>query len=95
MEDTASSSVKVVGEVVPDSTESSLGLTPPDVPTGESTQGVTGVRTVETRDQKDVDTQSTTRKAEGDHVSKLAPSGSHVTIEVHHHQAMTTASSRR
>ena len=36
MEDTASSSVRVVGEVVPGSPESSLGLALADVPTAES-----------------------------------------------------------
>ena len=34
MEDTASSSVRVVGETIPESLESSLGLTAPDVHTG-------------------------------------------------------------
>ena len=85
MEDTASNSVKVVGEVVPDSTESSLGLTSPDVPTGESTQGVTGASMAETRDQLDADIQSTARAASDDHVSKPAPSGSHITYAVPHH----------
>ena len=95
MEDTASSLVRVVGEVVPGSTESSLGLTSMDVPTVESSLSVMGLRTVETRDQLDVDTQLIARAVSDDHVSKLAPNGSRVTHDVPHHQAATTASSRR
>ena len=45
MEDTASSSPQIVGEVVPQSTESSLGLALADVPAAESQQCVTGPRT--------------------------------------------------
>ena len=40
MEDTASSSVRIVGEVVPGSPKSSLGLALADVPTAESQPGV-------------------------------------------------------
>ena len=78
MEDTASSSVRFLGETVPGSPESSLGLTPIDVPTMELSRGVTGLRTVETRDQRGVDTQSVARAAESSHMNAPTPSGSHV-----------------
>ena len=45
MEDTASSSPQFVGETVPESQESSLGLTPSDVPSEELTRSVMGLRT--------------------------------------------------
>ena len=40
MEDTASSSPQFLGETIPESTESSLGLTHSDVPAEESTRSV-------------------------------------------------------
>ena len=46
MEDTASSSPQIVGEVVPQSTASSLGLALAGVLTAESQPRVTGPRTV-------------------------------------------------
>ena len=56
MEDTASSSPQIVGEVVPQSTESSLGLALAGVLTAESQPGVTGPRTAGERTESDADT---------------------------------------
>ena len=59
MEDTASSSPQFLGETIPESTDSSLGLTRSDVPAEESTHSVTGLRTAQTRNQSDADPGST------------------------------------
>ena len=45
MEETASSSVKLVGESVPSADESSLGLSPQNPITADSLRSVTGPRT--------------------------------------------------
>ena len=94
MEDTASSSGRNLGETVPDSTASSLGLTPTDVPTMESSQGVMGPRTAETRNQSDADTGSTTNSPGGEHISNPGASGSQATVDVPHQPAMTATSTR-
>ena len=78
MENTASSSVRFLGEIVPGSPESSLGLTPTDVPTVELSRGVTGLRTVETWDQRGADIQSVARAAENGHMNASIPSGLYV-----------------
>ena len=48
MENTASSSVKLVGETVPNSDKSSLGMSPQNLITADSLQNVTGPRMAET-----------------------------------------------
>ena len=59
MEDTASSSIKLVGETVPNSDESSLGVSPQNSITADSLQNVTGPRTAETQNVSDVAQQAT------------------------------------
>ena len=78
MEDTPSSSVRFLGKTVPGSSESSLGLTPTDVPTVELSRSVTGLCTAETRDQRGADTPLAARAAESGHMNAPAPSGLHV-----------------
>ena len=93
MGDTASSSVRVLGEAVPESLESSLGLTRSDVPAADLTSSVTGPRTSGMRTVDDADSQATHSAAGTGHMSAPAPSGSHVTVPAY--QAATAASSRR
>ena len=76
MEDTASSSPQFLGETIPESHESSLGLTPSDVLAGESTHSVTGTRTAETRNLHDADPGSTAKVHSGESVSNPSTSGS-------------------
>ena len=59
MENTASSSVKLVGETVPNSDESSLGVRPQNLITADSLRNVTGPRTAEMRNVSDVAQQTT------------------------------------
>ena len=81
MEDTASSSVRVVGEVVPGSPESSLGLALADVHTAESQPGVMGPRTAETRRQSDVDVGSVSHAFSGESLSNPGVSGAQATVD--------------
>ena len=76
MEDTASSSPQFLGETIPESQESSLGLTPSDVPAGESTRSVTGLRMAEMWNDGDVDTGSTAQVPSGELLSNPGASGS-------------------
>ena len=59
MEDTAPSSVKLVGETVPNSYESSLGLSPQNPITADSLQNVTGSRMAEMWNISDAAQQAT------------------------------------
>ena len=59
MENTTSSSVKLVGETVPNSDESSLGVSPQNLITADSLQNVAGPRTAEMRNVSDVAQQAT------------------------------------
>ena len=81
MEDTASSAPQIVGEVVPGSTESSLGLALADVHTAESQPGVMGPRTAETRRQSDADVDSASHALSGESVSNLGISGAQATVD--------------
>ena len=54
MEDTASISVKLVGETVPNSDESSLGVSPQNLITVGSLRNVTGPHTAETWNVSDM-----------------------------------------
>ena len=95
MEDTASSSVRFVGETIPESTVSSLGLPPSDVPTGESPRGVTGLRTAGTRIFGDADAGSTAHTTGGEHVSSPGVSGSQTVSDVPIQPTVPATSSRR
>ena len=88
MEDTASSSLRFVGETIPESKESSLGWTPPDVPTGELPRGVTGLRTTETRNFGDADAGSTANSPSGESISNPGASGSQATVDASHQQTV-------
>ena len=59
MENAASSSVKLVGETVPNLDESSLGVSPQNLITADSLRNVTGLRTAEMRNVSDVAQQAT------------------------------------
>ena len=59
MENAASSSIKLVGETVPNSDESSLGVSPQNLITADSLRNVTGPRTAEMRNVSDVAQQTT------------------------------------
>ena len=95
MEDTASSSPQIVGEVVPQSTESSLGLALADVPTAESQPGVTGPRTTEMRIQGEADAESASDARSGETISNPGVSGSQVPGDVSGQLKKTASSSRR
>ena len=95
MEDTASNSVKIVGEVVPESTESSIGLTLTDVPTVGSAHGVTGPRTTEARIQSGADVEAITNAHTGESVSNPGANGSQVTVEIPRQSRVTAKSMRR
>ena len=91
MEDTASSSVRFVGETIPESTDSSLGLRRSDVPAEQSGQGVTGPRTTETRSFGDADAGSTS----GEQISNPGASDSQVTNDASRQQSVPAISSIR
>ena len=91
MEDIASSSVRIVGETIPESPESSLGLTAPDVHAGQLTGSVTGPRTMETRSFGDADAGSTS----GEHVSNPGAHNSQTNIDASHQQTISATSSIR
>ena len=76
MEDTASSSVRIVGETIPESPESSLGLTAPDVLVGQLTEGVTSPRTTEMRSFGDADLGLASNAHRGEAVSNPGAGGS-------------------
>ena len=75
-EDTASSSIWIVGEVMPGSPESSLGLARADVLTAESQLGVMGPCTAEERIQSEADLESASDVHSGESVSNPGISGS-------------------
>ena len=95
MEETASSPVQFLGETIPESTESSVGLTPSDVPAGESTHSVMGLRTVETRKKVDADTGSTVNVLSGEIVSNPGASGSQAHVDVAHQKSEAVSPSIR
>ena len=95
MEDTASSLPRIVGETVPESTESSLGLTPADVHAAGSGRSVMGPRTAETRRQSDADVGSASHALSGESVSNPGVSGAQTTVDTAHQTQQTATSSRR
>ena len=92
MEDTATSSVKLVGETIPELDASSLGLSPQNPITADSLRSVTGARTSETRSSSDAEAQHTARDTAGERVYDPAAGGSHVPPADVSHQAGTMAS---
>ena len=78
MEDTASSPVQVVGEVVPESDVPSLGLTPTDPLSAENLREVTGPRTAATRNPSDAGSESIGNVISVVNVAGPAASGSQV-----------------
>ena len=95
MEDTASSSVRIVGETIPESPESSLGLTAPDVHAGQLTGSVTGPRTTETRSFGDADSGLASNAHRGEAVSNPSAGGSQTMVDVSNQPTPTATSSRR
>ena len=92
MEDTASSSVKLVGEIVPESEVSSLGLSPQEPMTADSFQNVTGAHMAATRNVSDTDQRYTAHGSGGVHAFDPAASGSHAPPPDVSHQTETVAS---
>ena len=75
MEDTASSSVRVVGEVVPETDVSSLGLSPQVALTADSLRNVTGTGTAVARNPCDADSGSMFDWVSGVNVAETTASG--------------------
>ena len=94
MEDTASSSVRIVGETIPESNELSLGLTRSDVPAEQSTKGVTSPHTIKTQSFGDADAGSTANSPGGEHINNPRASGSQATVDVPHQPAVIITSIR-
>ena len=87
MEDATSNSVKLVGEQVPESDVSSIGLSPQVTLTADSLRKVTGPRTAETRSVGDADTPSTAREIGEGRVYNPVASGLYPLTEVVPNQA--------
>ena len=94
MEDTASSSLRVVGEIVPESTVSSLGLTPADVHAAGSGRSVMGLRTAETRIQGEADVGTASDAFSGESLSNPGVSGTQMLIDAAPQTAVTATSLR-
>ena len=76
MEDTASSNVQVIGEVVPEMDVSSLGLTPTVLLSAEYLHEVTGPSTAVTQNPDDAGSVLTENVISGAHVAETTASGS-------------------
>ena len=85
MEDTASSSVQLVGEVVPESDVPSLGLTPTDPLTMENLREVTGLGMTAERNSGDAESVSKENVITGANVAEPTASGSHMFVDAQHH----------
>ena len=94
MEDTASSSVRVVGEVVPEMDVSSLGLSPQVALTADSLRNVTGTGTAAARNLGDADSGSMFDWVSGVNVAETTASGSQTPREEQHPKE-SFATSRR
>ena len=94
MEDTASSSVRVVGEVVPETNVSSLGLSPQVALTADSLRNVTGTGMAAARNQGDVDSGSMFDWVSGVNMAETTASGSQAPREEQHPKE-SFATSRR
>ena len=84
MEDTASSSVRVVGEVVPEMDVSSLGLSPQVALTADSLRNVTGLSTAAARNPGDVGSDLNGSLFTDANVAKTTASGSQPPRDVRH-----------
>ena len=76
-EESVSSSVRLVGERVPESNVTSRGVSPQVALTVDSQRNVTGPRTSVKRKSIDAETASTARVSDGEHACDPAASGSH------------------
>ena len=94
MEDTASSSVRVVGEVVPETEVSSLGLSPQVALTADSLRNVTGTGTAAARNPCDADSGSMFDWVSGVNVAETTASGLQTPREEQHPKE-SFATSRR
>ena len=84
MEDTASSNVQVIGEVVPKIDVSSLGLTPTVPLSAEYLREVTGPSTVVTQNPDDAGSDSTKNLISGANVAETPASGSQIPSDGYH-----------
>ena len=94
MEDTASSLVRVVGEVVPETDVSSLGLSPQVALTTDSLRNVMGTSTAAARNPGDADSGSMFDWVSGVNVAETTASGSQAPREEQHPKE-SFATSRR
>ena len=85
MEDTASSPVQLVGEVVPESDVPSLGLTPTDPLTAENLREVIGPRVTLAQNPGDAESVSTENVIVGANVAEPTASGSQMFGDAQHH----------
>ena len=91
MEDTASSSVRIVGEVVGETDVSSLGLSPQVALTADSLRNVTGPSTAAARNPGDAGSDLNESLFSGANVAEITASGFQTPRDVRH----PTATSRR
>ena len=84
MEDTASNSVRVVGEVVAETDVSSLGLSPQVALTADSLRNVTSPSTAVVRNLGDVGSDVTKSLISGVNVAETTASGSQVPSDARH-----------
>ena len=94
MEDTASSSVRVVGEVVPETDVSSLGLSPQVALSADSLRNVTGTGTAAAQNPGDADSGSMFDWVSGVNVAETTASGLQPPSNVRHPKE-SFATSRR
>ena len=92
MEDTASSPVQLVGEVVPESDVPSLGLTPTDPLTAENLREVTGPRMTLAWNLGDAELVSTENVITGANVAEPTASGSQTFGDAQHHMETAATS---
>ena len=84
MEDTASSSVRVVGEVVPETDVSSLGLSPQDALTADALRHVTSLSTAAARNPGDAESDLNESLFRGANVAETTASGFQTPGDVRH-----------
>ena len=94
MDDTASSSVRVVGEVVPETDVSSLGLSPQVALTADSLRNVTGSSMVAARNPGDAGSDVNESLFTNANLAETTASGSQTPSDVRHPKG-SIATSRR
>ena len=94
MEDTASSNMQVIGEVVPEMDVSSLGLTPTVPLSVEYQREVTGPSMAATWNPDDVGSGSTENLISGAKVAETPANGSQIPRDGHHPKESTARSWR-